>query len=196
MENENDKKGIIARGIQSVMDQAYRHIATQQEVEELVEANHWDVDELIKWQSVKAGAAGFVTGVPGFAALPVTLPANLASSLYNQLRLIAGIAYIRGYDLKDEKVQTMAICCLLGNQVNKVLKDVAKKSLQAAVQQYIARYSAQKLAQEVAENLAAKIVAQNAGKLVPLVGGLVNLVFDSASTYAIGNAAKKMFAEQ
>src|SRR5688572_23323401 len=38
------------------------------------------VAALIAWQTGLAGAAGFVTGCGGFVALPVAMPANLASA--------------------------------------------------------------------------------------------------------------------
>src|SRR5439155_5149659 len=46
---------------------------------------------LIAWQSGKAGIAGFVTGCGGAIALPIAMPANLLSTLYIQLRLVAAI---------------------------------------------------------------------------------------------------------
>src|SRR5271165_4272872 len=49
------------------------------------------VDALIKWQMAKAGTAGFVTNFGGVMSLPLTLPANLASVTYIQLRMIAAI---------------------------------------------------------------------------------------------------------
>src|SRR4051794_38154562 len=47
------------------------------------------VKALILSQTALAGSAGLLTGIGGFVSLPVAIPANLASALYIQVRLIA-----------------------------------------------------------------------------------------------------------
>lgn len=54
------------------------------------------IDSLINWQIGKAAAAGFVTNLGGILVLPIAIPANLASVLFIQFRVIAGIAKLRG----------------------------------------------------------------------------------------------------
>ena len=58
------------------------------------------IDSLIRWQNTKAATSGFLTGLGGLITLPVAIPANLASVIYVQIRMIGTIAYMRGYDLK------------------------------------------------------------------------------------------------
>src|SRR5436309_1440706 len=59
------------------------------------------VKALIAWHAGIASVAGFVTGCGGFVALPVAMPANLASALYIQVRLIAAVAHLRGHDIRS-----------------------------------------------------------------------------------------------
>ncbi len=40
-------------------------------------------------QVVKCGTSGFITGLGGLITLPVAIPANVASVIYVQLRMIA-----------------------------------------------------------------------------------------------------------
>src|SRR5690606_30607041 len=61
------------------------------------------IDSLIRWQNTKAATSGFLTGLGGIIVLPVTLPANIASVMYVQIRMIAAIAHMKGYDLKDDQ---------------------------------------------------------------------------------------------
>lgn len=61
-------------------------------------------NSLIRWQNAKAGTSGFVTGL---ITLPVSLPANITSVLYVQIRMIAAIAKMGGYDLKDDRVKSL-----------------------------------------------------------------------------------------
>jgi hypothetical protein len=83
--------------------------------------------ELVKWQIVKCGTSGFVTGFGGWITMAVALPANITSVLYVQLRMIAAIAYLGGYDPADDAVKTMAYLCLVGNAVGDACKQVGIK---------------------------------------------------------------------
>jgi hypothetical protein len=80
------------------------------------------VDALIRWQVITAGTPGFLSGIGGFLTLPVTLPANLTSVVYSQVRIIAAIAHMGGYDLKADRVQTLVYACLCGNAAKDILK--------------------------------------------------------------------------
>jgi hypothetical protein len=76
---------------------------------------HEKANSLIRSQNIKAGTSGFITGIGGLMTLPVAIPANLASILYIQIRMIAAIARLGGYDLREDKVKTMVFICLVGN---------------------------------------------------------------------------------
>lgn len=80
------------------------------------------VDMLIRNQVIKCGASGFLTSLGGAITLPVALPANVLSVLYMQLQMIAAIAHMGGYDLQSDRVRTLVIACLCGNQLKEVLK--------------------------------------------------------------------------
>ena len=131
------------------------------------------IDSLINWQCVKCGTSGFLTNVGGFLSFTAGLAANLSSVIYLQLRMVAAIAHMRGYDVKDERVKAMAVVCLCGNSANKFLKEAvgigAKKSM--------------------AKGTAKKLFA----RLTPVIGGIVGGVMDAGMTRAIGMAAKSAF---
>ncbi len=80
------------------------------------------IDSLIRWQNTKAATSGFLTGLGGIIVLPVTLPANIASVMYVQVRMIAAIAHMKGYDLKDDQVKTFVFVCLTGKSASDILK--------------------------------------------------------------------------
>ena len=79
-------------------------------------------DVLIRNQVTKCTTTGFLTGLGGFITLPITIPADLASSMYIQVRMIAAIAYIGGYNLHDDAVKTMIYATLLKIDLGNVLK--------------------------------------------------------------------------
>ena len=80
--------------------------------------------EMIRNQIIKCTTSGFITGFGGFIVMPISLPANIGSVLYVQMRMIAGIAYLAGYDLKSDQVQTLVYACLAGVSVNQIVKKV------------------------------------------------------------------------
>ena len=89
--------------------------------------SHIAANELVKYQVLKCGTSGFITGFGGLITLPVAIPANVGSVLYVQLRMIASIAYLGGCDPKDDAVQTMAYLCLVGEAAVDVVKQVGIK---------------------------------------------------------------------
>ena len=67
---------------------------------------------LIRWQIAKTASSGFLTGLGGVLTILITLPADLGSAYFIQLRMIAAIAYMGGYDAKSEQVRTLSYVCL------------------------------------------------------------------------------------
>ena len=77
---------------------------------------------MLKNQILKCTTSGFLTGFGGIITLPITIPANIGSVLYVQMRMIACTAYLAGYDLKSDQVQTFVYACLAGVSVNQLIK--------------------------------------------------------------------------
>jgi hypothetical protein len=155
---------------------------------------------LIRWQNTKAGTSGFVTGLGGLILMPVTLPANITSVLYVQIRMIAAIAHLAGYDLKDDKVKTMVYVCLVGNGATEILKNVGvqigKKIATNAIKNISGKVITQ-INQKVGFRLVTKFGEKgiiNLGKAVPILGGIIGGTVDTISTNIIGNTARDLFA--
>lgn len=159
------------------------------------------VNSLIRWQNTKAGTSGFLTGLGGIITLPVTVPANIASVMYVQIRMIAAIAHMGGHNLKDDKVKTLIYACLTGNAAKDILKDVGivfgRKLTESAIKN-ISGKTITAINQKVGFRLLTKFGEKglvNLGKAIPLVGGLVGATFDSVATNTIGNIARSAFIE-
>lgn len=154
---------------------------------------------LVNWQSGKAGAAGFVTGLGGIVTLPVTIPANLVATLTLQIQMIAAIAHMGGHDVRSEKVRTLVFIALTGNAAADILKDIGIKIGTKMTQRLITQISGRTLTainQRVGIRLLAKTGASglvNLGKIVPLVGGVIGGSIDIATTQTIGTTAIRMF---
>ncbi|WP_315225550.1 EcsC family protein [Acinetobacter baumannii] len=157
------------------------------------------VNSLIRWQNTKAGTSGFITGLGGIITLPVAIPANVASVIYVQIRMIAAIAHMGGYNLNDDRVRSLVFVCLTGNAAKDILKDVGmvvgKKLAENAIKN-ISGKTIIAINKKVGFRLLTKFGekgAINLGKTIPLFGGIVGATFDSITTNTIGNIARDTF---
>ena len=158
------------------------------------------VNALIRWQNTKAGTSGFLTGLGGLITLPLTLPANITSVLFVQVRMIAAIAHLCGLDVRSDQVRTLVYACLAGNGAKEILKDVGLVIGRKLTENAIKNISGKTLTainQKVGFRLVTKFGekgAINLGKAVPLVGGLIGAAFDATTTNLVGNVARDLFS--
>lgn len=155
--------------------------------------------DLINWQMTKAATSGFLTNIGGAATLPISIPANISSVLYLQLRMIAAIAIMGSHDVRSDKVRTLVYVTLLGSAASDVLKEAGIQLGQKLTVAAIAKITAL-VARKMATNAAARLLgklglasARNFMKLVPIAGGLVAAATDAGATKAIGVVATKLF---
>ena len=159
------------------------------------------IDNLIGYQTVLCGTNGFITGLGGLLVLPVAIPANVAGVIYVQLRMIAAIAHINGYDIYSDQVRTIAYACLTGSSAANILKNVGIKISEKMAVNALKKVPGailRKINQQVGFRLVTKFGQKglvNVVKMMPLVGGVVGGVFDTGMTLTIGNIAKKVFSE-
>jgi uncharacterized protein (DUF697 family) len=143
-----------------------------------------------------ASAQGFVTNIGGLAALPVAIPANITGVTIVQVRMVAAIAHLRGYDLNDHRVRTALVMCLMGGE--QVAKHIAEGTLPTspmtvATAPVFDPDLDRQVADEVVTDLAARIGGKNVAlaivKRLPLMGGGVSAIMDGFATYQIGRYA-------
>lgn len=167
--------GIAGLDSAQTLADAYRH--THPDRRECVNA-------LIRWQNTKAGASGFLSGLGGMMTLPVTIPLNMTSVLFIQIRMIVAIALLGGHSLKDDNVKTCVYLCLCGNTAKDILKNVGIQLGTRLTRQLLGQTSS---------GVIRHINRAVGVKLIPLVGGLIGGVFDSITTDIIGNMARDIF---
>jgi len=157
------------------------------------------IDSLVRWQIGKASMTGFVTNLGGVATLPIAVPANLYVALYFQIQMVAAIAHLRGYDVRSDKVRTLVIGCLIGDQVVEVLKLAGITVGEKLARQVINKISGAaltKINQAIGMRLLTKAGTTgvfNLSKLVPFVGGVIGGTFDGVVTTGIATVAKRLF---
>lgn len=157
------------------------------------------VKAMVKNQIIKCTTSGFVTGFGGFITMPVTIPANVGSVLYVQMRMIACIAYLAGYDLKSDQVQTFVYACLAGVSLNEIFKQTGIKlgvKLATKTIDKIPGKVLTKINQKIGFRFITKFGQKgivNLGKLVPGVGAAISGGLDYTETKVIADRAYKMF---
>jgi hypothetical protein len=154
---------------------------------------------LIHNQILKCGTSGFLTGCGGLITLPVTIPANIGSVFYIQLRMIAAIAIIGGFDPKSDQVQTLAYLCLTGSSINEIVTKtgvVIGEKVALSTVKKVPGAVLIKINKAVGFRLVTKMGtkgAVNLIKLVPVVGGIVGGTMDVVATKAIAANAYNTF---
>lgn len=155
--------------------------------------------KMLTAQIAKCATSGFVTGFGGLITMPVMIPANLSSVLYVQMRMIACAASMGGYDLDDDEVQTFVYACLAGVSVNQVVKKFGVKFGEKLALEGVKKIPGKvliKINQRIGFRLFTKFGEKgliNIGKMIPVVGAVINGGLDLAETKMIADRAYKMF---
>ena len=154
---------------------------------------------LINNSVVKCGTSGFITGFGGFATMIATLPANITSVMYVQLRMCCAIAKMGGYDIHSDQVQTLIFACLTGSAVSDVLKQAGIKfgnKFGVAMVKKIPGKTLTAINQKVGFRFITKFGEKgiiNLGTVVPVLGAFIGSGIDVSSTRVIGYNAYKIF---
>ena len=133
--------------------------------------------------------------------MPVTIPANVGSVLYVQMRMIACTAYMAGFELNSDYTQTFVYACLAGITVNELIKQAGIKfgiKFANGLVKKIPGKVLAKINQKVGFRFITKFGTKgivNMGKLIPGVGAVIGGSLDLVETRAIGDRAYKWFFE-
>ena len=156
---------------------------------------------MLKNQVIKCTTSGFLTGFGGFITMPVTVPANICSVIYVQMRMIACAAYMADYELDSDQTQTFVYACLAGVSLNGLVKrfgiEFGKKFTTSMIKKNPGKILTQ-INQKVGFRFITKFGTKgmvNLGKLVPGVGAVISGSLDFVETKAIAKRTYKWFFE-
>ena len=179
-------------GMESAEELAKRYLEKYDTVDEAI-------DTFINWQCAKCATSGFITGLGGLLTLPVAIPANISSVIFVQIRMIATIAKMRGYNLKDDQVKTLVFVALTGQAATDILKQ-AGITIGSKVGINLIKKMPMKVIYQINKKVGFRLVTKfgqkgiiNLGKLVPIVGGVIGGRVDTVGTLTVGKTAKKLF---
>jgi hypothetical protein len=177
------------RSAQSVADFA---LAEHREVEPAIDA-------IVRSHLRLAAANGFVTGLGGFAAIPISLPANVLGFYLVATRMVAGIAASRGHDIGQPEVRSAVLLALVSADAD----DLVAKASDASAGNLVS-LAAQRLPgpvlMAVRKGILFRLLARvgkrsfaRFGKVVPLAGGLVGAGLDTYLLKRIADHARLEF---
>ncbi|WP_415118102.1 EcsC family protein [Micropruina sp.] len=161
------------------------------------------VDALVRQHVSLAGAQGFLTNLGGLLTLPVALPANLAGLAVVQMRMIAAIVHLRGYDVDDRRVRVALTLAMLGE--DEVRKQVAASKLPGrpflvatapVFDPALDRQISERVFGDLGTKMAGKHAVVQVAKRIPLIGGGVGAAADGYFTYALGQYARREFVRR
>ncbi|GAB3585107.1 EcsC family protein [Calidifontibacter terrae] len=157
------------------------------------------IKEIISDHRKLAGASGFVTGLGGFVTMVVALPANVAGFYLLATRMVASIARVRGYDLRNESLRSAILLTLVGADANDLLSkagvvstgrlaSLATNRLPPPVLIVVNKAVGFRLVGQVGEKFATRL-----GKAVPLAGGFIGAGMDVWMLHKIADNALVQF---
>jgi len=144
-----------------------------------------------------ASAQGFLTNIGGIVSALIGIPANLTGIVLVQIRLVACLAHLYGYNIDDARVRTAIAMCVLGEpELNRLLAAGLLPSTPLAVATspvYDPRLHAY-----VADRVLDRLLRQSGGKglagmivrRTPILGGGVGSVADLIDTERVSRCAR------
>lgn len=169
----------------------------------LAMAEHLDaeraIDAMVSSHLRLAAANGFVTGLGGFVAMPVALPANVLGFYLVATRMVAGIASTRGYDIGQPEVRSAVLLALVGADADDLLKkagyagtgrlaSLAVQRLPGPVLLAVNKGVGFRLLTQVGKKSLSRL-----GRAVPLAGGFVGAGLDTYLLRRIATHARQEF---
>jgi hypothetical protein len=158
------------------------------------------VARLARQTLLTGSIGGFVTGLGGFVTMPVSLPVNVAEFYLQAVRMVGGIASLRGYDLEEPRVRTAVLLTLVGSDSHEVLEKAGMTTASGRITSYalkglppgalmiINKAVGFRLMRGVSEKVLSRL-----GRGIPVAGGLVGGGIDGFMMKKIADQAMKEF---
>jgi EcsC protein family len=155
------------------------------------------VDAVVAQHVRLAAANGFVTGLGGFVTLPVALPANVVGFYAVATRMVAAVAALRGYDLRQQGVREAVMLTLVGADAQDLLRKAGVPTggrLASLATQRLPGPAAMVINKGIGFRLissAGRSVFARLGKGVPVLGGVVGAGLDAYLLRKIAAQARR-----
>lgn len=156
-------------------------------------------EKLVSFQIAKCATTGFVTSLGGLLTLPVAVSADVAGTIYIQLRMIASIAVIGGYNPNDDEVKTLAYMCLVGMSATDIIKITGIKFGEKVTLSLLRKLPSTMLF-KINSMVGLKLITKfgtkgviNLCKAIPVISGVIGGGIDAIGTKTIADKAINCF---
>lgn len=157
------------------------------------------VDAIVRSHLKLGAAGGFVTSMGGFITMPISLPANVLEFYVLATRMVASIASVRGYDIKQPEIRSAILLTLIDAEADDLLRkagvvttgrlsNLAVQRLPGPVLMVVNKAVAFRLL-----STAGRKTFSRFGKGVPVVGGVVGAGIDTYLLKRIADSARHEF---
>jgi hypothetical protein len=185
----------LKRRADSVLEEVFRSLFEEIDTDrirrdvELMRASEPDFDAadhaktLARRTALRCAAAGAMSGLPSGLLAIGTLGADLAYLVFQQFRLVVGIATIYGHEPHGRERFAEALSCLAYSSGVGIGKQGIATVLESAVLE----------GGIVAEKIGARFARERLMKFVPIVGAISGGALNYASVYAVARAAIRYY---
>jgi EcsC protein family len=185
----------LKRRADSVLEEVFRSLFEEIDTDrirrdvELMRASEPDFDAadhaktLARRTAIRCAAAGAMTGIPSGLLAIGTLGADLAYLVFQQFRLVVGIATIYGHEPHGRERFAEALSCLAYSSGVGIGKHGIATVLESAVLE----------GGIVAEKIGARFARERLMKFVPIVGAISGGALNYASVHAVARAAIRYY---
>jgi hypothetical protein len=203
---DDETAGAATRMVEHLMDvgiDGRGSFDSAQRVADVAMAEHLDaeraIDAMVRSHLRLAAAGGFVTSVGGFVVLPIALFANILEFYLVATRMVAGIASIRGYDIRKPEMRSAVLLALVGADADDLLKKAGFLSTGRLANLAVQRLPGPVLL-AVNKAVGFRLLTQagkksltRLGKAVPLAGGVIGAGVDTYLLKRIADHARHEF---
>lgn len=157
---------------------------------------------IIGIKSLKNGLVGAATGIPGFLAMPVTIPTDMLMSWKIQINLALCVAYVYGHDIdnKDSDDLKTDIYMILAGPAAKESLSVLGVEIDNVTKKAVKRYVTRELMSEIWKRIARQIAirtgrntALKLSRMVPLIGAPIGFATDYSAARSVGSFARDYY---
>ncbi|WP_330281719.1 hypothetical protein [Streptomyces sp. NBC_00588] len=172
-------------------------------------------NDSIRYETAKVSALSAAAGLPGFMALPATVPADLAQYFSHMLRIAQKLAYLYSWpdlfsdDGDNVDDATMGMLTLffgvmfgaqsanaaVGKVAEMMAKQVAKKLPQKALTKGVIYPVVKKVAAYIGAEMTKQTFAKSVSKAIPVVGAAISGTLTFATYRPMAKRLKKHLAD-
>jgi hypothetical protein len=158
---------------------------------------------IVRRKAFKNGLVGAVTGIGGFMAMPVTVPADLLASWRIQITMILAVAQAFRRDSDPAGMKTDVLLVLAGDSAKEALKRVGIEVTRAMTRKAVEKEISQEVMVKIWSSLGRRVASRVGRKSLtrfekgtPLIGAPIGFFFDWFATQAVGRKAIRYYGSE